>query len=112
MSVPVTFTDSETESQFQLNGAIQGKRGAYFNRLGNCSKALRDDLDLVDSVGQPLGVQFALTIRSECLAILIALAEEVNRGSSRPIPRDQRPSNATPQWCFGQVWEEPTGVRQ
>ncbi len=67
-------------SHFQLNRAIQGKRGTYFNRLGNLSKALRLDLELVDSVGQALGVEVALIVRSECVAILVALADEFNRG--------------------------------
>jgi hypothetical protein len=63
----------------QPNGAIQGERRAYFDRLGNLGKALRLNLDLINSVGQALGVQVALLIRSECMAILVALADEFNR---------------------------------
>jgi len=40
---------------------------------------LRSDLNLVDSIGQALGIQVALLIRSECIAIFVALADELNR---------------------------------
>ena len=59
---------------------MQGDRRASFDLLGNLGKALRLNLDLINSVGQPSGVQVALTIRSECLTVLVALADEVNRG--------------------------------
>ena len=48
-------------SQFQLDRAIQGKRGTDFNRLGERRKALQLDLDLVDSIGQALDLQMALS---------------------------------------------------
>ena len=79
----LTVTDSEADSQFQPNRPIQGQRGTYFNRLGDFSKALHLDLDLVDSVGQALGIQAALTISSESMAILVAFADESNRSFER-----------------------------
>ena len=76
----VTVTDSDSGGHFQANRAIQGKRGTYFNRLGDLSEALRLDLKLVDSVRQALGVEVALIVGGEGMAILVALADEFNRG--------------------------------
>src|ERR1700684_1282520 len=63
-----------------MDGAFQRKRGAYFNWLGNLGEAWQGDLDLVDSVGQAAGIEGALVVRGECVAIVVALADEFNRG--------------------------------
>ena len=39
----------------------------------------RLDPDLVNSIGQALGLQVALVARSECMPILVALADNLNR---------------------------------
>jgi hypothetical protein len=44
---------------------------------------LRLDLDLVDAVGQALGIEVALIVGSEGVAILVALADEFDRGFER-----------------------------
>ena len=84
----MTFTDSETEATCSLIVRSKGSADRISTGSETCSKSFCDDLHLVDSVGQPLDVQFALVIRSECLVVLIALADEFNRALHGPIRWD------------------------
>ena len=75
----LTFTDSETEATFSRIVRSKGSAERISTDSETWSKAWRLDLDLIDSIGQPLGIQVALIVGRKCMAILVGLADELNR---------------------------------
>ena len=64
MADALTFTDSETEASFSRIVRSKGSAERISTDSETWSKALHSDLDLVDSIGQALGIQIALHRRS------------------------------------------------
>ena len=79
MLASLTVTESETEASGQLDGFIQGNRGAYIDRLGEWSEAYHLNADQVDSVGQTLGDQLARIVGHERFPILVGFADQLDR---------------------------------
>ena len=81
MSEAVTFTDSETEATCSRMVRSKGSAECISTGSETSAKPCATNLDPINSVGQALGVHAAPLVRSECLAILGALADEVNRAA-------------------------------
>src|SRR5208283_825471 len=58
--------------------AVHGESGTYFHRLGKLSETLRLDPDLIDSIREAPGVQVALIVRSECITVVVGLANKLD----------------------------------